>query len=183
MLRRIAAVLAAAASKLIGSLPTAGKWLDDIVSRPFRTLFGGGRGNPSYTPDIPAADYVDVLKDARETATSQAKKFDRNIMESVLEYCRAHPDVRATTKLPTNLDPRIQAQLLTMDDAALRALARGGASQLKRFLDGIPGDQFRLVAANDAVPTMSPHDHVMWKVRAHAEKDAEPFVTKRAMSF
>ncbi|MGJ7040872.1 hypothetical protein J2Y63_004140 [Shinella sp. BE166] len=172
MLKRIAAILASAASKIIGSMPTAGKWLDDIISWPFRTLFGGGREAPSYTPDIPAANYVDVLKNARETAASQAKKFDRNIMESVLEYCRAHPDARATMKLPTNLDPRIQAKLLVMDDAALRALARGGASQLKRFIEGIP---------NDAA--MSRGDIVLWKARANAEKDAAPFVHQRAMGF
>ncbi|MCR6502474.1 hypothetical protein MUO32_25945 [Shinella sp. CPCC 101442] len=182
MLKTISAALAAAASKIIGSIPTIGKWFDDIVSMPLRTLFSGGREAPSYTPDIPASDYVDVLKNAREAATSQATKFDRNIMESILEYCRAHPDIRATMKLPTNLDPRIQARLLTMNDAALRALARGGASQLKRFLEGIPSDQIKLVAANDGVPTMSPRDHVLWKVRANAEKDAEPFVPLRAMS-
>jgi hypothetical protein len=190
MLKRIAAILASAASKVIGSLPTAGKWLDDIVSWPFRTLFGGGRDAPSYTPDIPAADYTDVLRNARETANVQTKKFDRNVLDSVLEYCRAHPDARDIMKLPQGLDPRIQATLLTMDDAALRALSRAGMSQIKRFVEGIPHSilgvpgfgEIRRVAANDAAPKMTPGDHVAWKVRA-SEKDAEPFTHKRVMGF
>lgn len=191
MLKRIAAVLAAAASKIIGSMPTVGKWLDDIISWPFRTLFGGGREAPSYSPDIPASDFTGVLKNARETAAAKERKFDRSVLDSVLEYCRAHPDARATMKLPQGLDPRIQASLLTMDDAALRALSRAGMSQIKRFVEGIPHSilgvpgfgEIRRVAANDTAPRVSHRDQILWKVRAGLEKDAEPFTHKRVVSF
>lgn len=191
MLKRIAAILAAAATKIIGSMPTLGKLLDDIVSWPLRTLFGGGRDNPSYKPDIPAADYVDVLKSARGTVSAEVKKYDRNTLDSVLEFCRAHPDTRATMKLPKSLDPRVQAMLLTMDDNELRTLSRAGMSQIKRFAEGIPHSivgvpgfgEIRRVAANDTAPRMSHRDQILWKVRAGREKDAEPFTHKRLVGF
>jgi hypothetical protein len=189
MLKRIATILANAASKIIGSLPTVGKWLDDIVSWPFRKLFGDGRDAPSYTPDIPASNYVEVLRNARETASAETKKFDRNVLDSVMEYCRAHPDTRAVMKLPKGLDPRIQSLLLTMGDDQLRALSRAGMSQLKRFVEGIPHNvigvpgfgEIMRIAANDAAPRMSSDDHIAWKLRAQ-DKEAEPFISRRAMS-
>jgi len=168
-------------------------WCETVAKAPFRLVFGHA-APPSYTPDIPASNYVDILKDARAAAVVKERTFDRSVIESVLEYCRAHADSRATMRLPKQLNPKVQATLLTMDDAALRALSRAGMSQVKRFVEGIPHGisdvpgygEFRPTAANDQPPrNLTAHERILWKVRAglEKEKEAEPFTNPRVVSF
>ncbi|KQZ50308.1 hypothetical protein ASD54_08620 [Rhizobium sp. Root149] len=194
MLRRIAALLASAASKLINSLPTAGKWLDDLLSMPFRTVFGGGGGAPSYTPDVQTADLLNTLKDAREAAQAEAHRLDRNDIESVLEFAKAHRDTRATMSLPKTLTPEVRAALLQMDDVALRKLYTSGIGQVRKFLaakphgiQGVPsfGERLPTVADEPMPKGMTVHEAMVWKIRAKMLKptESEPFPYPRKSSF
>ncbi|ARQ56865.1 hypothetical protein Kim5_CH00757 [Rhizobium sp. Kim5] len=198
MFARIAAFLASAAKfigqvgiDLVNGLPTVGRWLDDIISWPFRTLFGGSQAQPSYTPEYQTADLLDVLKEARQDAKAKVTRLDRNGIDSVLAYARAHRDDRATMRLPKSLDPRVRAALLTMDDAALRKLHTAGIGQVRRFVDGMPhgipgvpafGENLT-TAANDIPPKgLSTHEQMLWKIRAQLlkNKESEPFHSPRA---
>lgn len=162
------------------------RWCDDVIKSPFRTVFGNGGGAPSYTPDLQTADLVDVLKDAREAAQEQANRLDRNAIEAVLEFARAHRDTRATMTLPKSLDPQVRAALLAMDDAALRKLHTAGIGQVRKFLDGKPhgiigvpsfGEHLP-TAANEPMPKgMTVHEAMIWKIRQRMLKptESEPF--------
>lgn len=162
------------------------RWCDDVVKAPFRTVFGNGGGAPSYTPDVQTADLLTSLRDAREAAQAEANRLDRNGIETVLEFAKAHRDVRSTMKLPKDLDPRVRAALLTMDDAALRKLHTSGIGQIRKFLDGKPhgivgvpsfGEHLP-TAANEPMPKgLSVHEAMVWKIRAQMLKstESEPF--------
>jgi hypothetical protein len=174
-------------------LPTAGKWLDDLISAPFRMIFGSGRETPSYTPDVQTADLLDVLKDSRQAAQEEAHRLDRNGIESVLEFAKAHRDTRATMTLPKRLDPRVKAALLTMDDAALRKLHTSGIGQVRKFLDGRPhgipgvpsfGEQLPTAADEPMPKGLSVHEAMLWKIRAQMLKPTEskPFPYPRKVS-
>ncbi|MQV12184.1 hypothetical protein GHL01_00295 [Sinorhizobium meliloti] len=157
---------------------------------PFRLVFGHGQPQPSYAPEYQTADLLDTLKDARVEATEKAIRLDRNVIESVVEFARAHRDDRATMTLPTRLDPRVRAALLTMDDVALRTLSRAGIGQVRKFIDGMPhgipgvpafGEKLP-TAANDAPPKgMNAHEAMLWKIRAQLlkETNAESFAAPK----
>lgn len=182
MLRRIAALLAAAARKLINGLPSAGKWLDDLISAPFRMIFGGGGETPSYAPDVQTADLLTSLKNAREAAQTETHRLDRNDIGSVLEFARAHRDTRATMSLPKSLSPDVRATLLKMDDAALRKLHTAGVGQVRKFLDARPHGIVGVPSFGEQLPTsrdktsprgMSVNQAMEWNIRQRMLKPTQ----------
>lgn len=168
-------------------------WCDNVIKAPFRTVFGGGGGAQSYTPDVQTADLLNVLKDSRQAAQAEAHRLDRNGIESVLEFARAHRDVRSTMKLPQSLDPQVKAALLTMDDAALRKLHTSGIGQVRKFLDGRPHGIVGVPSFGEHLPTsptetppkgMTVHEAMVWKIRQQLLKSTEskPFEYPRKSS-
>lgn len=162
------------------------RWCDDVIKSPFRTVFGHGGGAPSYSPDVQTSDLLNVLRDSRQVMQAEARRLDRNGIESVLEFARAHRDTRATMTLPKSLDPQVRAALLTMDDAALRRLHTSGIGQVRKFLDGrphgIPGIPFfgeHLPTSRNETPAkgLSVHQAMLWKIRARMLQptESEPF--------
>lgn len=161
-------------------------WCDDVIKAPFRTVFGNGGGAPSYTPDVQTADLLDVLKDSRQAAQAEAQRLDRNDIESVLEFAKAHRDTRATMSLPASLSPEVRAALLQMDDVALRKLHTSGIGQVRKFLDGRPpgiqgvpsfGEHIPATAIDPMPKGLSVHEAMLWRIRAQMLKptESEPF--------
>lgn len=194
MLSRIAAAICRFL-KSIGTDLWSGRWdivnwCENVAKMPFRLVFGHGQPQPSYAPEYQTADLLDTLKDARVAANEKVHRLDRNGIESVLEFAKAHRNDRATMPLPKRLDPRVRAALVTMNDAALRTLSKAGIGQVRRFIDGIPhgipgvpafGE--RLPADADAAPPkgMTSHQAMLWKIRAQLlkETNAEPFTAPK----
>jgi hypothetical protein len=161
-------------------------WCDDVIKAPFRSVFGGRGGAPSYTPDIQTADLLTSLKDAREVAQAEAHRLDRNGIESVLEFAKAHRDTRATMSLPASLSPEVRAALLQMDDVQLRKLHTAGIGQFRKFLDGRPHGIQGVPSFGEHLPTaadepmpkgMSVHEAMVWKIHQQMLKpmESEPF--------
>lgn len=186
MLLKVTALLAAAASKLINAMPGVGRWLDDLFSMPFRTLFGSDRETPAYTPDVQTSDLLDTLRETRMAAQAEAHQLDRNEIERVLEFARAHRDTRATLTLPKSLTPEVRAALLTMDDAALRKLHTSGIGQVRKFLAGKPHGIVDVPSFAEHLltsPTETPfkginvHEGMIWKIRQqmHKQTESKPF--------
>jgi hypothetical protein len=166
------------------------RWCDDVIKAPFRTVFGNGDGAPSYIPDVQTAELLNTLRETREAAQAEAHRLDRNGIETVLEFAKAHRDVRSTMKLPQSLDPRVKATLLTMDDAALRKLHTSGIGQIRKFLDGrphgiqgVPSFGEHLPTSRDETPPkgLCVHEAMLWKIRAQMLKptESEPFLYPR----
>jgi hypothetical protein len=169
------------------------RWCDDVVKAPFRTVFGNGGGAPSYTPDVQTSDLLNTLKDAREAAQAEAHRLDRNDIESVLEFAKAHRDTRATMSLPKSLTPEVRAALLQMDDVQLRKLHTAGIGQVRKFLDGRPHGIQGVPSFGEHLPTsptetppkgMTVHEAMVWKIRQQMLKptESEPFPYPRKSS-
>ena len=93
------------------SLPTAGKWLDDIIRWPFSLVFGGGAPLPAYEPHVQRSDIVDEFKRARQAAAVEV--LGRDIVASVRKFCAASGADRATMDL-RGIDSGAMGLLLTM---------------------------------------------------------------------
>lgn len=184
MLKRIAAAIAAAL-EMFGKI---GKWGWDVcwatVRFPFE-LISTKPPLPQFNPTVEKSDVLDEYSEARKRHAA-VQSLDRDGIHTLLEYCRAHRDDRATMRLPKDLPPSVLASLVSMDDKALRALATAGVGQVRKFMSGKPhgihgvpavGTTSGATAANDEPPKgMSEHERVLWKIRARLMKDKqEPY--------
>lgn len=184
MLARIAAAIAAA-FQMIGKV---GKWSWDVcwatARLPFE-LISTRPPLPQYNPTIEKSDILGEYEEARKR-NAAVQSLDRDGINTLLEYCRAHRADRATMRMPKDLPPSVLAALISMDDKALRALATAGVGQVRKFMNGRPHGIHGVPAvAPDVVPTevgeapprgMSEHERVIWKIRARLMKDKqEPY--------
>jgi hypothetical protein len=139
---------------------------------------------PHYEPQVTQSDVVQDFVHARQ-AQKGVRTLDRDAVDQLLDYCRAHRDDRVTMRLPKDLPAPVVASLLSMDDGELRKLATSGIGQLRKFMHGQPhgihgvpsAEPAVPVAANDTPPVgMTQDQKRLWKVRASYLKDrAEPF--------
>ncbi|MGF0537300.1 hypothetical protein ACQQ2Q_04835 [Agrobacterium sp. ES01] len=161
-------------------------WCDNVIRAPFHMVFGHDAGAPSYTPDVQTSDLLKVLKDSRQAAQAEARRLDRNGIETVLEFAGAHRDTRAMMTLPESLDPRVRAGLLTMDDSELRRLRASGIGQVRKFLDckphgivGVPSFGEHIPASPTETPPkgMSINQAMVWRIRQQMLKptESEPY--------
>lgn len=133
--------MAAAIARFVGtigkgawnSLPSAGKWLDDIVRWPFSLLFGGGSPLPAYEPNLTRADVVDEFRKARQAAAVEV--LGRDIVATVRKFCAAPKAERATMNL-RGVDTGAMALLLTMGEDELNALSRASEPAIRKFCLG-----------------------------------------------
>lgn len=135
--------MAAAIARFVGSigkgawnsLPTVGKWMDDIVRWPFSLLFGGGTPLPGYEPNMTRTDVVEELKKARQAAAVEV--LGRDIVATVRKFCAAPRAERATMSL-RGVDTGAMALLLTMGENELNALCRASEPAIRKFCLGKP---------------------------------------------
>ncbi|MBB4102417.1 hypothetical protein [Allorhizobium borbori] len=183
MLARFAAALTAA-FQMIGKV---GKWSWDVavatVRFPFE-LISTKPPLPQFNPTVEKSDVLDEYNEARKRHAA-VQTLDRDGIHTLLEYCRAHRDDRATMKLPKDLPPPVLASLVSMDDKALRSLATAGVGQVRKFMSGKPHGIHGVPAVApdpDVVPTAaddepprnaSHHERVLWKIRANMLKDRQ----------
>lgn len=154
------------------SLPTIGKVADDLISWPFRVLFGGGTPLPHYEPTMARADVGEVMKKAREKAAASVHVFDPSGIETVRKFCKSRKDDRADMDISA-VPAEARALLLSMSDDELHALGKASPGQVKKFLDGkrhqIDGvpvvGVHSPVPANDRSPRPS-LDHRRWRDEA-----------------
>lgn len=178
MFAKIAAAIAAALKSMGTSAVSILDWCEQVVRWPFSLVFGHGAPTPTYTPAVSPSDVIEEFQHARNTAAA-IHTLDRDGIDSVLEFCRAHKNDRVGMALPKNLEPPVRAALMSMSDAELRAVATSGIGAVRRFLDGkmhgIPGvREFGSPApkpANDAPPRgMTRDEEMLWKARAFLMK-------------
>ncbi|MEW9616931.1 hypothetical protein AB3G45_24295 [Shinella sp. S4-D37] len=161
------------------SLPTIGKTFDDMISWPFRAIFGGGMPLPHYEPTMARADVGEVLTKAREKAAASVHVFDPSGIETVRKFCKAKKDDRYDMDISAVL-AESRALLLSMSGDELQALGKASPGQIKRFLDGkrhgIDGVPVVGVhapyPANDRSPRSS-LDYRRWKAEAHLKRNIE----------
>ncbi len=167
------------------------KWTWDIAWATAKLpleLFSTRPPLPHFEPQITKPDIVADFLHARK-AHEAVRTLDRDAVDQLLEYCRAHRDDRVVMKLPKDLPPRVVASLVSMDDAELRKLAAAGIGQLRKFMGGRPhgihgvpsvAEPAVPVAVKDAPsPGMDEHERMLWRIRARRLKDkTEPFKPK-----
>lgn len=152
------------------SLPTVGKWLDDLVHWPFSVMFGGGAPLPAYEPNVRRADVVDDFNRARKAAVVEV--LGRDVVATVRKFCAASGADRATMDL-RGIDTGAMALLLTMGKDELRALSRASDAAIRRFCLGKPHGVYgvpmvgvhRPIPANDTSPRPS-SDRRRWEEQA-----------------
>lgn len=177
--------MAAAIARFVGtigkgawnSLPSAGKWLDDIVRWPFSLLFGGGSPLPAYEPNLTRADVVDEFRKARQAAAVEV--LGRDIVATVRKFCAAPKAERATMNL-RGVDTGAMAFLLTMGEDELNALSRASEPAIRKFCLGKPHGVYGVpvvgvhqpIPANDSSPRPS-SDRRRWKEQAELHEAVE----------
>ena len=180
-MRRFAAALARVIAQMgkdfWNSLPTIGRAVDDVISWPFRVLFGGGSPLPHYEPEIARSDVVETFKQAREAAA--AHSLDASGIETVRKYCNARKDDRADMDISA-VPPQARLLLMTMSDDELHALGRAGPGQIKKFLDGKQHEingvpvvgVHKPIPANDLSPRPA-FNHRRWRDQALVMRNVE----------
>ena len=178
---RFAAALARAIAQMgkdfWNALPTIGKVADDLVSWPFRVLFGGGAPLEHYEPTTTRPDVIETFKAAREAAA--VRSFDPSGIETVRKYCNARKDDRAAMDISA-VPSEARLLLATMSDDELHALGRAGPGQIKKFLDGkqhgVDGvpvvGVHKPAPANDRSPRPA-FNHRQWRDQALLKRDIE----------
>ncbi|MEB2848228.1 hypothetical protein GAO09_08505 [Rhizobiales bacterium RZME27] len=177
MLKMIAKALAAAAS-MMGSLC---KWSWDFgvaaLRFPLELLGFTGSGPLKPKPFEPENTKEDVLAELHEARQRQTAvhALDRDGMESVMAFCRAHKGDRPTMPLPTRLDPSVRIALRKLDDAALRALSSASIGKIRKYMNceahgihGVPEFASALPSIDEAPSKrLNRHEHVLRRVNAH----------------
>lgn len=159
------------------SLPTAGKWLDDIIRWPFSLVFGGGAPLPAYEPHVQRSDIVDEFKRARQAAAVEV--LGRDIVATVRKFCAASGADRATMDL-RGIDTGAMALLLTMGEDELRVLSRASDPAIRKFclskahgVYGVPMvGVHQPIPANDRSPRPS-SDRRRWEEQATLRRVVE----------
>lgn len=188
MLARIAAYIAAAFS----ALGKATRWTFDVAwataRLPFE-LISTRPPAPNYTPTVEKSDVLDEYHQARALHQQKAtvQSLNRDGIETLLDYCRAHQSDRPAMKLPQNLPAQVVATLISMDDASLRRLAKAGSEQIgqvRKFMKGEPHTIFGVPSVSNspaASPdrTMSEQERLLLKIRerllSEKQEQSRPF--------
>ncbi|MDX3975766.1 hypothetical protein [Shinella sp.] len=185
MIARFAAALAATTrfftqlgKDALSGLPNAGRWFEDIVSYPFRLIFGGGNPLPHYEPTVTKPDVIEEFKQARRAAAT-LHTIDPSGIESVRKFCNANQMARDGMDLSAIQDDA-RVLLLTMGDDELAALGKAGPGQIRKFVAGMQHGIHGVpvvgvhspVPANDRSPRNS-LDHRCWKIQAILRREIE----------
>jgi len=159
------------------SLPTVGKWLDDIIRWPFSLVLGGSPPLPSYEPNVMRSDIINEFKKARRATAVEV--LGRDIVATVRKFCAAAKAERDTMDLP-GVDTGVMALLLTMDDNELRALLNASDPAIRKFsmgrkhgIHGVPALGVHYLAPANARASRPSLDHRRWKEQAELLRNIE----------
>ncbi|KQS84808.1 hypothetical protein ASG58_20125 [Rhizobium sp. Leaf383] len=173
---------------LAAGVSWTGQLVRGVIRLPF-DLLGGGQPMPApYEPEVQRTDILDEFLEARKRQAA-VHTLDRDGIDTVIAYCKAHREDRPKIVLPKSLDKDVMVALRTMDDAALRALATSGVAKIRKFIEGKDHDIYGVPALPKATPKLLPeppvgmtdHERVLWKVRAQLERahTYEPFAVRK----
>jgi len=175
----IARVLATVGKDFWSSLPSLGRWIDDVISWPFRLLAGGGSPLPHYEPTVTKSNVLDDFKEARRAAAS-LRTVDPSGIDSVRKFCSVKSQTIRDTQDLSAISHDARVLLLTMGDDELFALGRAGPGQIKKFVDGKHHgiDGVPVVGVHAPIPASdrslrSSLDHRRWKTQALLRRDIE----------